>query len=299
MALQFTQLGMIGIGRMGHGIARNLLKNGFQLKFLDHPGNQPCDDLVSAGALPCRNITEVVDGRDLVILCVTGSVEVEAILFGAGGIAEVATDGLVVMDCSTCLPSETRRFARQLAALGITLFDAAMTRTPAEAEAGRLNLILGGDDQVIAAATPVMQAFAEVITHAGEVGMGQEAKLLHNFVSLGFSAILAEAAGRARASGLDQDAFLELVGRGGGGGVVFERFAPYLGEGRIDAFRFTLANAIKDLGYFEAMIKETAADSLVSAVLSLYTRAASDKGPEATVPEMTDTVAHELALARK
>jgi len=303
MTMTPNKIGMIGIGRMGHGIATNLVSKGFDLRFLDHPGNQPAGDLVKAGAVSCTSIAEVVAGRDLVILCVTGSAEVENILFGAsdngtdpgkGGLAEASAKGLVVMDCSTCLPSETRRFAERLAPLGITLFDAAMTRTPAESAAGRLNLILGGDADTIAGAMPVMRAFAEVITHAGGTGMGQEAKLLHNFVSLGFSAVLAEAAGRARAAQIDQDAFLEIIGKGGGGGVVFDRFVPYLKHGNTDSFRFTLANSIKDLGYFGEMIRATESSSLSSAIRDLYSRAAADLGPEATVPEMTGTVARDI-----
>ncbi|MCE2517655.1 MAG: NAD(P)-dependent oxidoreductase [Alphaproteobacteria bacterium] len=295
-------ISIIGLGLMGHGMARNILKAGFRLKGLAHHGNQNCDDLIAGGATLHDDLADVARGCDLLIICVTGSAEVEEVIYGTdgkGGIKAHAASGLVVMDCSTGLPQDTCRRARDLAASGITLFDAAMTRTPKEAREGRLNLILGGEAEVLARALPVMDSIAETITHAGPVGMGQEAKLIHNFVSLGFSAILGEAAGRAEAAGIDRQVFLELIGKGGGGGVVFDRFRPYLEHGDKDAFRFSLANAVKDLGYVEEMITNASpdsspggnlGDSLTPAVLGLMAAARAALGDDAPIPEVAGLV---------
>ena len=293
-------IAMIGLGRMGHGMAVNLLKAGFKLRGLAHPGNQPLDDLINAGAVICDDIASTLLEAKLVIICVTGTDDVEAVLSGAGGILEAATAPLMIMDCSTGIPADTRKRHEKALAQGHFLFDAAMTRTPAEAAEGRLNLIIGGDDSLKAQIDPVLTTIAEVVTivgnnGAGAIGIGQEAKLIHNFVSLGFSAILAEAAARADESGMSRATFMELIGKGGGGGVVFDRFGPFLEEGRKDAFNFTIANAAKDLGYFDRAYFDRMGgkDSLNSAILALYDEA--NQGDEATVPELVDHIRRKLS----
>ena len=268
---QAVRVGLIGVGLMGHGIARNILEAGHRLCFLDHPGNQPVDDLLAAGATARASGREVAEAAEVVILCVTGSPQVESVLFEAGGVLDGLAPGTVVVDCSTALPSSTTTVARRVHEAGGRFMDAAMTRTPKEAEAGRLNLIVGAPAALYAELHPLLESFAENITHAGEVSAGHTLKLLHNFVSLGFSAVLAEAAAASRRAGIDDAAFLEVVGSGGGGGVVFERLRPFVESGDPSGFRFSVANATKDLGYYRAMTDELGASrDLAQAVEGLY-----------------------------
>ena len=86
-------VGLIGVGRMGHGIAANLLKHGWPLVFLDHPGNQPTDDLVSAGARSVRQVAGIAAQCDTIILVVTGAPQVEAVLAAKGGLLETLRPG--------------------------------------------------------------------------------------------------------------------------------------------------------------------------------------------------------------
>ena len=103
-------VGIIGVGLMGHGIARNVLsRGGFALSFLDHPGNQPTDEIRGLGATPCATAAEVAAVADVVILCVTGSPQVEAIVTGEAGLAGALRPGAIVVDCSTALPDSTLR----------------------------------------------------------------------------------------------------------------------------------------------------------------------------------------------
>ena len=98
-------VGIIGVGLMGHGIARNVLIRGrFPLVFLDHPGNQPVDDLVELGAKSCKTAGEVASVSDVIILCVTGSPEVEAVLASKDGVLAGLRNGTIVVDCSTSIP---------------------------------------------------------------------------------------------------------------------------------------------------------------------------------------------------
>ncbi|HET8802848.1 MAG TPA: NAD(P)-dependent oxidoreductase [Marinobacter sp.] len=281
---QTYRVGLIGVGLMGHGIARSLLRSGHHLGFLNHPGNQPVDDLLSDGATPLESGRDVARNADVVILCVTGSPQVNAVLFDAGGVLEGLRPGTVVIDCSTALPGSTSDVARRVTEAGGRFMDAAMTRTPKEAEEGRLNLIVGAPEALFANMLPVLESFAETITHAGDVGAGHTLKLLHNFVSLGFTAVLAEAVVASRRAGIDDGSLLEVLGNGGGGGVILERLRPYIERDDPSGFRFSVANANKDIGYYRTMVQDLgSAQGIADAVGDLYA-SVDDQG--VSVPEL-------------
>nr|WP_298249693.1 NAD(P)-dependent oxidoreductase [uncultured Halomonas sp.] len=286
---QIRRVGLVGAGLMGHGIARNILKAGYPLTLLDHPGNQPIADLLTAGAKTMASGREVAAASDVVLLCVTGSPQVEAVLFEPEGVlAGLAEDG-VVIDCSTALPGSTTAVARRVAEAGGRFMDAAMTRTPREAEAGRLNLIVGASEALFAIMRPLLTSFAETIIHAGEVGTGHTLKLLHNYVSLGFSAVLLEAAAASRRAEIDDAALLEVLGSGGGAGVVLERLRPYIEANDSAGFHFSVANASKDLDYYCHMADELAAqDGVAQAVATLYREGVA---PDRLVPELLGILA--------
>lgn len=267
-----SQVGIVGVGLMGHGIASSLLRAGHQVRFLNHSGNQPVDDLLAAGAISLNRGREVAQSAEVVILCVTGSPQVEAVLFEPNGVLAGLKPGCVVVDCSTALPSSTEKVAARVTEAGGRFMDAAMTRTPKEAAEGRLNLIVGAPKALFDETLPLLQGFAENIAHAGDVGAGHTLKLLHNFVSLGFSAVLAEATAASRKAGISDSALLEVLGAGGGGGVVLERLRPYIADNDPSGFKFTVANASKDLGYYHTMTEDLAAEGgIAEAVRNLYT----------------------------
>lgn len=166
--------------------------------------------------------------------------------------------------------------------------DAAMTRTPKEAEEGRLNLIVGGGEELFLSMQPLLKSFAENIVHAGDVSAGHTLKLLHNFVSLGFSAVLVEAVAASRQAGIDDSALLEVLGKGGGGGVVFERLRPFIETGDPSGFRFSVANASKDLGYYRMMADKLGAQRGVAEAVEALYRGVNDPG--LTVPELIDVL---------
>ena len=194
------KIGIVGVGMMGHGIASNLVRKGHELVLLEHPGNQPLEALKAAGAVGVASAKALAERVEVVILVVTGSPQVEAVLTGPGGILEGLRPGSIVIDCSTAIPSSTLRMAQAVQAAGSRFLDSPMTRTPKEAAEGRLNLLVGGDAALLETCRPVLACFAENITHVGPVGAGHGMKLLHNYVSLGMVTLIAEAAACARAA---------------------------------------------------------------------------------------------------
>ena len=285
-------IGMVGVGMMGHGIASNLVKHGHELVVLEHPGNQPLDRLRAAGVHSAHSAKALAARVDIVILAVTGSPQVEAVLTGPDGILAGLRPGSIVIDCSTAIPSSTLRMAQAVQQAGGRFLDAPMTRTPKEAAEGRLNLLVGGDVGLLDVCRPILACFAENITHVGPVGTGHGMKLLHNYVSLGMVTLLAEAAACAQRSGVQAGAFVDVLAQGGGGGTALDRLKPYLLARDTGGLRFSIANACKDLGYYQQMATDADAQSAVaSAVLGTLQSALGRAGPDALMPELVSLLA--------
>jgi 3-hydroxyisobutyrate dehydrogenase-like beta-hydroxyacid dehydrogenase len=286
------RIALIGVGLMGHGIAINLVKHGHTLAVLEHPGNQPLDALKAAGVTTQRSAKALAQGADVVMLCVTGSAQVEAVLLGDDGVIAGLRRDAVVIDCSTAIPSSTERMAQAVQAVGARFLDAPMTRTPKEAAEGRLNLLVGGDAALFAQCRPLLSGFAENITYVGPVGSGHRMKLLHNFVSLGFIALLSEAAACAQRSGVAADVLVDVLAKGGGGSVALERLKPYLLTHDGSSLRFAMSNAVKDIGYYQTMARDAgAAAAIADAVLRDYQFGLAAGGEQAAAIELSTWLA--------
>jgi 3-hydroxyisobutyrate dehydrogenase-like beta-hydroxyacid dehydrogenase len=292
-------IGLIGAGLMGHGIASNLLKKGYALTVLEHAGNQPLDALLAAGARTVATPALLAQQSELIILCVTGSPQVEDVLSSKVGVLTAMRLGTVVVDCSTAVPTSTERMAQAVAQAGGVFMDAAMTRTAKEAAEGRLNLLVGAEADVLARCMPVLRCFAENIVHAGPVGAGHRMKLLHNYVSLGMATLLAEAAACAQRSGVAMETFVDVLGKGGGGGAALERMKPYLLAQDPSSLRFSVSNALKDISYYNTMASDIQADSSIAKAVKNTLQAACDAGEgQALVPQMMSIIAGRIEAAR-
>lgn len=279
-------IGIIGVGLMGHGIASNILKHGYPLALLDHPGNQPLDDLIRQGATPLSTPAQVAEHADIIILCVTGTPQVEDVLYSAHGLLQHLDPGTIIIDCSTAIPSSTLKIAQDVQAVGGLFLDAPMTRTPKEAADGRLNLIVGGDEALFERCKPLMQSYAEHITLVGPVGSGHRMKLIHNFVSLGFAAVLIEAAACAERAGVAPEMLMDVLSTGGGDGVVLNRLKPYIESGDSSGFRFSLANALKDMSYYTTMAGEAGTLHGTAEAIRQTFEYGTQARPQGTVPEL-------------
>lgn len=296
--MQNPRIGMIGLGLMGLGIATNIVKKGYALTAMAHAGNQPLGELMAAGAQTAATAQAVAQASDVVILCVNGSAQVEAILAGDHGLLAGLREGMTVIDCSTSMPESTLQVSAQLALRGVRFMDAAMTRTPNEAMLGRLNLLVGGDASLLDVCRPLLSTFAENIVHAGAVGAGHRMKLLHNFVSLGSVTLLAEAAACARRSGIDDAVFVEVLEKGGGWGAALERLKPFLLRGDSTGLRFSMGNTLKDLGYYGTMARETGShDTVATALHATLAQACQQRDPQTLLPEIVAYLSTDGAIS--
>jgi len=245
-----ARIGFIGAsGLMGHGMARNLLAKGHSLTLAVHRNRDRLADLLAAGATEAASAKDVAAASDLVFICVTGSPQVEASVNGANGLLAGAHAGLMIVDCSTSEPDSTARLREQCAASGVPFIDAPLSRTPVEAEAGRLNVMVGADKSVFECLQPILACFAENIFHVGGPGAGHTIKLLNNFIAQAVCTATAEAFAVGQRAGLDLKALVDLVSVGPVNSGLFQAMAKTL-QGQMDGLKFELDNARKDVRYY-------------------------------------------------
>ena len=257
------RIGFVGLGLMGHGIAKNLVTKGFPLTVRAHRNRKPLEDLLAAGAKEVATNADVAKASDVVILCVTGAPQVEEIVFGDDGIASVARAGMIVVDTSTSEPATTTKTREALAAKGVAFVDAPLSRTPVEAEQGRLNTMVGADDATFEKVKPVLAAYCENIVHAGPPGHGLVLKLINNFVAQAMCTAFAEALAAAAKSGLSVAKLHQLMSAGPINSPMFQMVVGKAKDGDLTGLKFTLVNAAKDLRYYTHFTESMMLPSLV------------------------------------
>jgi 3-hydroxyisobutyrate dehydrogenase-like beta-hydroxyacid dehydrogenase len=284
-------VGLVGVGLMGHGIGKNIVEKGFALNVMAHTNRAPVEDLVKRGAKELNSPAEIASNSDLVILCVTGTPQVESAVYGANGIASVAHAGLIIADCSTAVPDSTIKIAADLAAKGIHFVDTPMTRTPNEAEAGTLGLMVGGDIKIINEIRPVLQAFSNLIVHTGAVGTGHQMKLINNFLSMGHAALAAEAIAVAAKANIDMTALKDVIMGGGAASVMFGRLINVPLHDDDSHAKFAIRNARKDLRYYTNMTENMPASSFLAEAVHQTLVVADNLGfGERYVPRLIDVM---------
>lgn len=257
------RVGFIGAsGLMGHGMARNLLAKGQALAITVHRNAERVADLLAAGATRADHAAALAAGCDVVFICVTGSPQVEAVVAGPQGLLQGAKPGLVVVDCSTSEPDSSAALRERCATQGVVFVDAPLSRTPVEAEAGRLNVMVGAEPAVFERLLPLLRCFAENVFHMGPPGSGHVIKLLNNFIAQAVCTATAEAFAVGQRAGIDPRKLVELVSMGPVNCGLFQAMAKTL-DGQLDGLKFELDNARKDVRYYTHLAEGLAIPSVV------------------------------------
>lgn len=295
-------IGFIGVGLMGHGMAKNIVEKGYPLTVMGHRNRAPVEDLLKRGAKEAKSPKEIGAASSIVFLCVTGSREVEAVIRGPEGLAAGMKPGSIIVDCSTSDPTSTMAMADELKAHGIIFVDAPLSRTPKEAWEGMLDTMVGATPEVFARLKPVLDTWAGRVIHIGNTGDGHRMKLLNNFISMGYAALYSEALTLAEKVGITPDRFDSVVRGGRMDSPFYQTFMRYTLEGDRDAHKFTLQNAYKDMRYLESMADAAGvANPMGNAVKNAFGLAvAAGKGQD-YVPMLAENVAaaNGVKLTRK
>ncbi len=288
-----NRIGFIGVGLMGHGMAKNIVEKGYPLSVMGHRNKKPVKDLVKRGAVEAKSPAEMAANCDVIFLCVTSSIQVEDLIRRADGIKAGAHKGLILVDCSTADPNSTLALAAELKPLGVRMLDAPLGRSPKEAELGLLNTFVGGDAKTLAEVRPIIETWAENIIHVGPLGSGHKIKLINNFVAMSYSAIFAEAFTTAQKTGVPLKKLYDVISAGGLNSGFFQNVSKWVIGRDPKAHEFSLANCDKDIRYYNQLANAEKLTTVVSsAVQQSYTMALAMGRGDQHMPMLADAIAN-------
>ncbi|MGO8080355.1 NAD(P)-dependent oxidoreductase [Rhizobium ruizarguesonis] len=281
-------VGFIGVGLMGHGMAKNIKTSGYELWYLDQ---RPIDSLLKLGAREAASAKDMAQKCDIIHICLQNSGQVESVIRGDNGILAGARPGLIVIDTSTSDPASTLKLVEEVKGKGISMIDASLGRTPKEAEEGTLDAMVAGDDEIFERVRPVIECWAGRTIRVGAVGNGHKMKLLMNFIGMSYGALYAEAVVLSAKIGISPQTLREVIAPSRMGSGFFDTFMKYVVERDRDAHKFAISFAAKDLRYVNNMAAESKMMSIMaSAAVQYYAHAESTGHGGDYVPMLSDLV---------
>ena len=207
------RLAFLGLGTMGAAMAANLARAGFQVAAWNRtPGRAP--ELGELGVTTAATPAEAASGAEIVVICVSDTPDVEAVLFGPAGVVEGAKPGTLVIDCSTIAPSGSWDFAARLRERDLRMVDAPVSGGSEGARNATLTIFVGGDERDVEHARPVLNALGRTITHVGPIGAGQAVKAVNQVILAGTYLGVAEGIVLAIKAGLDVEQVVGALGAG-------------------------------------------------------------------------------------
>lgn len=273
------RIGYIGVGLMGHGAAKNILeRGGYPLTIMAHRNRAPVDDLVGRGAVEAATPAAVAEASDIVFLCLPSAVEVEAMVYGEHGLLAALRPGMVLVDSTTNDPATTRKVGADLASRGVAMVDAALGRSPREAEAGKLSTYVGGEPEVIARVRPIMETYADTIVVCGGLGAGTTCKLVNNSITIGMCAVIAEGFATAAKLGVDLEAQAAVLSAGGANGGMWQMMRPWILEGDDSHLKGPFRIAAKDMRFYNRMAEGAEVATPIAQAISQTYRLVLNQG---------------------
>jgi len=240
------KVGFVGLGTMGAPMARRLLDAGHEVTVHNRTRERE-RPLADAGAARAATPREAAEGAEMVVTIVGDSPDVREVVLGPDGVAEGLGEGAIVIDMSTISPDVTREIAEALRRRGVHMLDAPCSGGSEGAANGTLSIMIGGDEEVLERARPVLSVLGTTLTRVGSVGAGQLCKAVNQVVIAGTYAAVAEGLSFAMRSGIDAEAALQALSGGAAGSWGLTNRGPNMLRGAYPlGFRTRLHR--KDLG---------------------------------------------------
>jgi 3-hydroxyisobutyrate dehydrogenase len=218
-------VGFLGLGIMGQGMARNLLKANFEVSVWNRTPER-MEPLIEAGAKRTNSPQDLASQCDVVITCVSDTPDVKEVVLGERGVIHGAKSGALVVDMSTISPQATREVAAKLEEKGVHMLDAPISGGSEGAAKGTLTIMIGGEEEQVKRAMPYFEAMGKTITHVGGHGAGQMVKLVNQILVVVNMLAVGEALLFGQAGGLDLQKTLEAVTQGAAGSWMLSNRGP-------------------------------------------------------------------------
>lgn len=207
------RVAFLGLGTMGAAMAANLARAGFAVAAWNRtPGRAP--ELQELGVTMASSPAEAASSAEIVVICVSDTPDVEAVLFGPDGVAAAARAGTLIIDCSTIAPAGSWDFAARLHERGLRMVDAPVSGGSEGARNATLTIFVGGNEGDVELARPILNALGRTITHVGPIGAGQAVKAVNQVILAGTYLGVAEGIVLAIKAGLDAEQVVAALGGG-------------------------------------------------------------------------------------
>ncbi len=239
------RVGFVGLGLMGTPMARNIMGGGFPLAVWNRTVSKG-EPLLAAGATWAESVGQLAEQSDVVVTMVTDAAASETVICGEGGVLDHARPGTIIVDTSSIAPEMSRSIAARARLRGISMLDAPVTGNPKVAEAGKLGIMIGGEEETVHRVRPILEKIAAVIVHAGPSGAGSTLKLVNNLILGVAIQAVAEALVLARKAGIHPDRVREITSVGGARTAAMETRGPRMIASEFSP-HFSANNMHKDL----------------------------------------------------
>lgn len=242
------RIGLIGLGGMGRGLAKNMVAKGLDLMVSDLDRTR-VDLAVMQGARDGVDPSHMARDCDVVMICVTTAEAVQHLALGPDGVLAAMSPGDVLVDHTTVSADHVDLMRNACEAVGVHYGEAPMTRTPAHADRGEVNILFGGEEALMERLRPVFDTYAENIFHVGPAGHAIRLKLIHNYIAFANVATFCEGFALAAKEGLDMSKVIGIISAAGGKSGMMDLY------GEMTLLRdftphMSLSNAQKDVRYY-------------------------------------------------
>lgn len=293
------RIGLVGLGGMGQGLAKNMITNGLEVTVSDLDQARVAR-AVEKGAKRGDSPAAIAAEADIFAICVTTAEAVREIALGASGALAAMRPDSILLDHTTVSTEHVDTMRAACGAVGIHYAEAPMTRTPAHAERGEVNVLYGGEAELLERLRPVFETYAENIFHVGPAGHAIRLKLIHNYIAFANVAAFCEGFALAAKEGLDMTKVIGIISAAGGksgmmdlyGEMTLRRdFTPHM----------SLSNAQKDVRYYAEWLERAGLPGfLAQSVHQTYALAAvmgyGDEGCTAVIKLYEDLTGVEATL---
>ena len=256
--MDISTIAFIGLGVMGEAMCRNLARKGSWRVIGFDARSDPLDRLAADGVTRAASLAEACAAADVVIMCLPGGAEVEAVTRNPGGLLELARPGQTIVDMSTAPPRLMRELSAAFAAKGVDFADAPVARTRRAAADGTLCIMVGATPQIYERLKPILATMGTEIPHCGGVGAGQVVKIMNNMVVFETTLAIAEAISIAEAAGVDGAILYDTMSKGSADSFVLRNHGmKHLLPQDYPEQAFSVRYSIKDLSYARELARET------------------------------------------
>ena len=247
-------IGFIGVGYMGYGIAKNILEKENNLFVIANKNRKPIEKIVSEGATEVKSFEEFKEKKlNVLVKCVTNTPIAKEI---ATKLSKILDEKTLIIDITTHNKTGSIETEKIYQSGNINYIECPVMGGPVQAEQGVLGGIVGASEDNFKLAEPYLKLFCKNYFHFGPVGMGAKSKLLNNFLTLGNAALINHMAKAAKKFDLDMQKLFDVAKLGSGNSAALVRVFDALLQGDFTGFKFTATNSVKDLTYIQDLLKD-------------------------------------------